>query len=119
MSQNQIQYKGSISPDTWGPHLWSVLHSLPESVESVPKIRKCLENLCLPCKDCQDHYESFSAKRPPSLIKDRTEAFQWIFDLHNDVNTRLGKKTLDMNDYISEKEVNSLGESILRKRFNF
>ena len=119
MSQNQIQYKGSISPDTWGPHLWSVLHSLPESVESVPKIRKCLENLCLPCKDCQDHYESFSAKRPPSLIKDRTEAFQWIFDLHNDVNTRLGKKTLDMNDYISEKKVNSLGESILKKRFNF
>ena len=97
--------------------LWSVLHSLPESVESLDKLRGCLGNLCLPCKECQQHYDAFSVRHPPGDLQTRTQAFDWLIDLHNDVNARLGKPKVARADYIHKRNADRVGEEIAMRKF--
>jgi len=117
MSSSGIEFKGSLHPKKWGPPLWSVLHSLPESVQSVEKIKGCLGNLCLPCAECQEHYEEFLAARPTKNIQTRTQAFDWIFDLHNDVNARTGKPPVTREAYDQSRRAGATGRAIITGTF--
>ena len=117
MTSQEILYTGSIDPSEWGPSLWSVLHKLPESAKSIEKLKNCLDNLCLPCHTCQEHYDQFVQKRPPALIGTRTEAFDWIFDLHNEVNERLGKPKVERGDLVHRHRADALGKEVVSKAF--
>ena len=48
----------------------------------------------IPCPICRTHYASHLVKTPigPSLDS-RKDLFRWTIDLHNDVNTMLGKRS--------------------------
>ena len=50
--------------------------------------------IIIPCPICRTHYTSHMAKLPigPSLDS-RKDLFRWTVDLHNDVNTMLGKRS--------------------------
>ena len=72
---------------------------------------------CLPCKACQNHYDAFCKTRPPALIGTRTEAFDWIFDLHNDINKRLGKSLVPRDAYVTKRRADAVGIVILKDTF--
>ena len=117
MPSEEVTYTGSRDPSTWGPQLWSVLHSLPESAKSLEKLKGCLGNLCLPCQTCQDHYDAFASANPPSSIGTRTEAFDWIFNLHNKVNEQLGKPRIHRGDLIERHRADAVGFEVVSRFF--
>jgi len=90
-------------PTVWGPHLWSVLEvigwksSVSRNVSSIVhgdmlrELRWLLLHLetIVPCSECRTHIESYRKEHPlPSSAKDYS---QWIWNLHDAVNIRLGK----------------------------
>lgn len=79
-------------PDKWGPGLWVFLHALPRNAESVHSAKAALTHLDLPCPDCRKHYRAFSKDHPLQAVNTTQELERWVFNLHNDVNKRLGKK---------------------------
>ena len=117
MPSEEVTYTGSKDPSIWGPQLWSVLHSLPESAKSLEKLKNCLQNLCLPCQACQSHYDEYLSENPASLIGTRTEAFDWIFNLHNEVNTRLGKPRVERKELIQRYRADAVGKEVISKVF--
>lgn len=95
--------RGGLAPKKWGPGVWKWLHALPEHAESVERIRRCLGGLCLPCPDCQGHYDDFVKRRPiGAQIRTRSDAFQWILDLHNEINLRTNKPTFTEQQCFTE-----------------
>ena len=118
MAREEVTYTGSKDPSSWGPQLWSVLHSLPESAKSLEKLKNCLGNLCLPCQACQSHYDEYLSKNPPSLIGTRTEAFDWIFDLHNEVNARLGKPRVERKELMRVNRADAVGKEVISRVFS-
>ena len=78
-------------PEKWGPGLWRFLHSLPRYGESVASTQAVLQHLDLPCPDCRKHYRQFLAAHPVGGLDTREALESWIFQLHNEVNSRLGK----------------------------
>lgn len=83
----------------WGPHLWLILHSSAEKIDSkqlklLPEEEKRLWlglmnslRFSLPCPLCKNHYNKYFLKHP---ITEFNKNFMriWLFNLHNDINIR-------------------------------
>ena len=94
-------------PSVWGPFLWKVLHGIGDSgyrlAPSVNPFHKDQEReaiwilthleYCIPCKECIDHVFQFKKKVP--VPKSSATIQDWICALHNSVNEKLGKDTID------------------------
>ena len=50
-------------------------------------------------------------------IASRTQAFDWIFDLHNEVNDRLGKPQVARSTYLKQRSAAKVGEEIASRAF--
>lgn len=78
-----------VSKDEWGRRLWRLLHSsapymTPHQLASV--LSAC--SVLLPCPQCRDHLaQMMRAYQPPPQCC----THQYLCDLHNIVNVRLGK----------------------------
>ena len=91
-----------IPPEVWGPFFWHTIHiaALGYSQEPNYSEKKAMKEffeslqIIIPCPICRTHYISHMAKLPigPSLDS-RKDLFRWTVDLHNDVNTMLGKRS--------------------------
>jgi len=46
----------------------------------------------LPCPGCSHHCQEYLKEHPPT-VESRQALFKYLVDKHNDVNTRLGKRT--------------------------
>lgn len=90
-----------ISPLIWGPGAWSFLHSVACTYPVAPtELQKrqyytfmlALGNV-LPCPSCREHYKKMLVEQNFCIghLRDRETFFQFIFHLHNIVNTRLHK----------------------------
>ena len=95
----------------WGPIFWRLLHALAERAGSAPMMglrgdeirawKGIITTLCnaLPCDDCRSHCITYLVSNPvniPDNYSDIREYIRrWLFDLHSDVNLRLGKQNLD------------------------
>ena len=90
-------------PAVWGPHLWSVLevigwrshvsHTTSPTIQGdmYRELRWLLIHLetIIPCAECRNHIISYKKEHPlPLSVK---EYSLWIWNLHDAVNTRLGK----------------------------
>jgi hypothetical protein len=92
------------SIEDWGPTLWAILHGFAEHsggkederqlwivlLEGLPKI--------VPCPECAKHITVWLRTHPVNIILRKlpiTELYSWVtgylFELHEDVNRRLGK----------------------------
>jgi hypothetical protein len=90
-----------IPPEVWGPFFWHTIHIAALGYPRDPNysekkaMKEFLESLqiIIPCPICRKHYTSHLVKLPiaPSLDS-RKDLFRWTIDLHNDVNTMLGKR---------------------------
>ena len=105
----------------WGPHLWTILHSLAERIGQ-PHLKKLqaeetrlwtglLGSLrySLPCPLCKKHFTNFYSNHSVSLIS--TDFIRnWLYECHNNVNTINSKINI-----LSIEEI----KSIYSKPFNF
>ena len=91
------------SIDDWGPTLWTILHGLAEQsgrnederqlwislIEGLPKV--------VPCPECARHITVWLRTHPVvalrriSISELHNWVTGWLYDLHEDVNRRLGK----------------------------
>ena len=96
--------RNMLTKSQWGPKLWQFLHAcsfaFPESPtpDQTEAFRKLLEALrvLLPCPLCRDHYNTFLEENPAPATCG-SELQKWLVDFHNDVNTRIGKPPLSLD----------------------
>lgn len=98
-------YKSSdgMLTSIWGPPMWHSLHTMSFNYPIKPtkedKINYynyfvALQNV-LPCKYCRDNLKDNYKKLPlkKSVFKNRDTLSRFVYDLHELVNKRLGKKS--------------------------
>lgn len=93
--------------EEWGPLLWWILHTLAEKAgrqtnpisqgdeqRAWPLFLKELPT-ALPCPFCREHLQGYVAAHPFALPQDpyewKTYVPTYLYELHEDVNKRLGK----------------------------
>jgi hypothetical protein len=87
----------------WGPPMWHLLHTISFNYPPHPTKKQQtdyyafysnLKNI-LPCKYCRENLTNNLKKLPltKSVFKNRETLSKWVYDLHEIVNTMLGKKS--------------------------
>lgn len=83
----------------YGPHQWSSLHAKIAKYDpntqkkSMEQYLNSLKEL-LPCEKCRIHYKQNLNNRPfEPYLNDREALFHWSYQLHDDVNKQLNKKS--------------------------
>jgi len=89
-----------IAPDHWGPYVWAAIHLIcmgaPDVLSSADQLnyKTFFNNLAnvIPCDICRTHLKENLEKFPidPHLAT-KNELVKWSIDLHNLVNSQLGK----------------------------
>ena len=89
----------------WGSSGWIFLHCVSFSYSTKPSIeeRRNMLNFLLsvghvlPCRRCRSHYNHRVQHLVISsaVLDNRETLSRFLVDLHNDVNTRLGRRTMD------------------------
>ena len=94
----------------WGPHLWTILHSVAERIGSKSLKRLPGEETriwagllaslrySLPCPQCKKHYLEYYSSNP---IQSINEIRLWLYNLHSQINSRNEKSDITI-DQISE-----------------
>jgi len=81
----------------WGPSLWFILHTLAEFSDrssaraAWTDLIKALQ-ISIPCSECSAHFNQWVINHPFAFRGGdlRSYARQWVLDLHNAVNLRIG-----------------------------
>lgn len=87
----------------WGPPLWHTLHTISfnypvkptkEEKENYYNYFNSLKNV-LPCRYCRDNLKNNLKKLPlkKSIFKNRETLSKWVYELHEEVNKMLNKKS--------------------------
>lgn len=115
-----------MSPAVWGPIFWTTMHIVslgysPKPTEEEQYAATAFYNSLahtIPCPICRTHYSMFLKSMPvEEAVGSRDELIQWVFTIHNKVNTQLGKKEITFEQYIqtmqrlSEKDSIQIGSS--------
>lgn len=85
----------------WGPYLWGFIHNVSiidggnivDQTRHIISILTALKNV-IPCPICVSKYESHLKKLQYVDLREPMVLFYWSVDLHNEVNTKLGKGLL-------------------------
>jgi hypothetical protein len=102
----------NINPSLWGPHCWKFMHYLTMSYPDEPtqmdkdKIKRFFLAIgdIIPCENCRVHF-ALNLKNSPltdKVLESRYNLINWLKDIHNEVNSRNGKKTYTYDDIINE-----------------
>jgi hypothetical protein len=96
--------KNSFNPELWGSSGWIFLQHVALSYPSNPtnedkqnykRFFLSLENI-LPCQSCSDNFRKHIGKIPiNSYLKNNHTLFNWIVQIHNEVNKLQNKKLID------------------------
>lgn len=112
------QTPGPAYPENkeWGPFVWSILHAMAEKAGKVvfqlyeADERRAWIHIIqqtgemLPCSECREHYKKWLQAHPVSSIQSMPYADvknwirKWLWELHQDVNTRLDKPNIPLSD---------------------
>lgn len=85
----------------WARYTWALLHILCNNIkeeyfaEEIENIKRIIFGIFtnLPCPDCKQHATRFLHKsRDFRTIKNKPELINFIFNFHNIVNKRIGKR---------------------------
>ena len=89
-----------ITPKEWGPLFWNFLHSIPDSLtkDNVCYFNAMFKKMAyvIPCNICKEHYDRFYDKNKLEFTKNKMK--NWILQLHNSVNKKLGKKQYTISE---------------------
>ena len=96
VKRNMISF---APPNKWGPKAWDFFHSVSFSYPVNPNREQQQAALdffkalpfMLPCSTCGKHCEQQLKNFPPN-VKNRETLTKWLYNFHNLINQRLGKK---------------------------
>lgn len=94
-------------PSTWGASGWRFLHCISLTYPLKPTLYekedmwRFLSSVgdVLPCKLCRKNYKTF-IRSHPFCLDSRDDLVDWMFRLHNSVNSRLKKKIYTKKEFI-------------------
>ena len=100
-----------IHSKVWGQYLWRLLHTLTYSYN--PKMSNELKAKyvrlfhvlkdAIPCPICRNHYTGRCIRNPPEKNMQSTDSFViWLSNIHNEVNSGLGKPLVGKKDSDSQ-----------------
>lgn len=91
-------------PTQWGAVLWQSMHWIAAGCPDQPNLyeqqgyKQYFESVALviPCAECRNHFQHILEQLPlsPPILSQGAFLRQWVFEIHNAVNTRLGKPVL-------------------------
>lgn len=99
-----------MPPDVWGPIFWHAMHIVSLAYPAQPSpadkagAKAFFESLVhvLPCPVCREHYREKIAKTPvDGALNNKGELILWVWEIHNDVNTMLGKPTITVDEFLA------------------
>lgn len=102
-SKEDYNSSNGMLTSVWGPSLWHSLHTISFNYPTHPteiqkkKYKQFIQNLkyVLPCKYCRDNLKNNFKVLPltNNVMKNRDSFSKYIYDLHELINTMLGKKS--------------------------
>lgn len=95
-----------MSKEDWGPPTWKSMHEIAIGYSNHPSEQEKYDMMLyfemvsriLPCKECRYHFGDILKKSPPNVTNSCTLQ-TWLFNVHNEVNNRLGKPQFSVHDY--------------------
>lgn len=108
--------------DTWGPPLWSFLHTMtfnaPDKIIAVDgaPYKRFFSSLgdLLPCRFCRDSYKVFIEYVPLCrYLGTRMGLTYWLYTIHDLVNRKLGKRSPTFLEVVERYEKNRSGGTSL------
>jgi len=91
----------------WGNATWYFLHTISyklkeEHSDKVQELFKLFYNVCinLPCQECAGHAKKQLDKAYKYKIKTKNDLVNIIWEFHNIVNKRLGKKYMTKDEFV-------------------
>ena len=95
-------------PRYWGSRFWFVMHTVayffPDApttteMEDAKRFYEYLRSL-LPCPGCAAHYAELLRTHPVErAISSRMALIEWVILIHNEVNRKLGKPIVSVEEY--------------------
>jgi hypothetical protein len=115
-NNNDFNSKDGMLTSVWGPSLWHSLHAISFNYPIKPTLKEKKNYLhffmnlrhILPCKYCRDNFVKNIKKIPLNMktMKNRKTLSKWLYDLHEEINTMLGKRSnLTYNDIRNRYEM--------------
>tara|TARA_A100001011_G_scaffold400160_1_gene512838 strand:+ start:74 stop:550 length:477 start_codon:yes stop_codon:yes gene_type:complete len=103
------KYNPGIAPETWGSAFWFTLHNGSNNypINPTPAWKYRMKNFILgipvmiPCETCEAHASSYIQERFNDLdiiVSSRKNLFEFFVHFHNEVNKRLGKKVISIDE---------------------
>ena len=100
---NDYNSSDGMLTSVWGPSLWHSLHTISFNYPVKPSTEDKQQYFnfflklsdILPCKYCRDNYKKNikSVKLNMNTMKNRDTVSKWLYELHEHMNTMLGKKS--------------------------
>lgn len=97
----------NLEPEIWGPHFWLTLHFISSTYSNSPNqsVKSAMKSfiqtlpMFLPCKECQDHaFQHIKKSNLNKIVQNRKELFTFFFNFHNNVNQRLNKPLMTIEN---------------------
>ena len=102
-----------MNQNIWGSHLWFSLHTItfnypiePTTIdkEEYKQFFINLQNV-IPCSVCKKNYKRHIIEYPiDNFLDNRKKLVYWVIDIHNMVNSEIGKKILSYDNVIKKYE---------------
>ena len=102
-NKNDYNSSDGMLTSVWGPSLWHSLHSISFNYPVNPTKEQKLQYLeffkslkhVLPCKYCRENYKKNIKTVPLNMLtmKSRETLSRWLYELHEEINTMLHKKS--------------------------
>jgi hypothetical protein len=99
-------------PKIFGPKLWFLLHNAAAQYPDNPTqgwkdVTKSMIigiPLLVLCNKCKSHIMEWMAENSPldEVVKNNSTLFRYFLDMHNAINTRLGKPTWSLDRAIEK-----------------
>jgi hypothetical protein len=96
-------------PRYWGSKFWFVMHTTayffpehptPDEMHAAKNFYESLRFL-LPCPGCAQHYSKLIENKPVHhAVSSRMNLITWVNEIHNEVNRRLGKPIVTIEEYL-------------------
>lgn len=122
--EEELQELAQQATHSWGSTFWqtarviALKHALPTSAKEFAEVRCVLK--AVPCPNCRDHIIKLDAETSiQPYIGVRFGVVRYVFDLHNAVNRKLGKREVPYQEglqFLAEELHDTMEEAEERKK---
>lgn len=100
--------KKSMASSTavWGPTFWRVMHTASHVGPPAQFVRLAeLMKELIPCRHCRSSYVDYCRRLLPSCCTTGEKAFEWMWAIHDKVDTKLSKEHLPLSKLRQRYEI--------------